>query len=205
MTALPTQCTCAVPPADAERHSPLAAPAAAPSPRPSDDAPSVAPTVASLPARGDPASLKGVAIGAPHNPHFARIGGTEAIARLVERFYVHMDARADAQVVRAMHPADLGPVKAVLVRYLTEWTGGPQVYSAERGKPRLRRKHLPFAIGAPEREAWLACMTQALADTVDDDQLRRELLDAFSRTADFIRNDQESTHDHHRNDTPRAS
>ncbi len=131
------------------------------------------------------------------NPHFTRLGGVAVIEQLVERFYALMDSLHEAATIRAMHGPNLAPVREVLVRYLTEWTGGPQVYSAERGHPRLRRKHLPFAIGQAERDAWMRCMTQALDDVVADPELKHQLTRAFAKTADFIRNDKGSSHDHH--------
>ena len=140
---------------------------------------------------------------ARHNPHFELIGGKAGIERLVEHFYRYMDTLPEATTIRAMHPADLGPVKAVLVRFLTEWTGGPQGYSQVRGRPRLRRVHLPFAIGTAERDAWMACMTRALTDTTTDAGLREQLIKAFFRTADFLRNDEGAPHDHHRNHATR--
>ena len=143
------------------------------------------------------ASQAGDGEGAGANPHFARLGGVAVIEQLVERFYALMDSLPEAAGIRAMHGPDLAPVKAVLVRFLTEWTGGPQAYSAERGHPRLRRKHLPFAIGAAERDAWMACMTGALDGLVADPELKDQLTRAFFKTADFIRNDKGSSHDHH--------
>ncbi|MBU0604453.1 MAG: group II truncated hemoglobin [Gammaproteobacteria bacterium] len=134
---------------------------------------------------------------APLNPHFERIGGEDAIARLVERFHHHMSTLPQAAGIRAMHPADLGPVKRVLINYLVEWTGGPQRYSAERGHPRLRKKHLAFPIGPAERDAWMDCMRTALQETVTDAALRQQLEQAFFKTADFIRNDQGNHHEHH--------
>jgi hemoglobin len=157
-----------------------------------------APSVASHAATDDaPAALRAAPLAVP-NPHYARIGGAAGVESLVDRFYVHMGALPAAGTIRAMHPGDLAPVKAVLTRFLTEWMGGPQVYSKVRGEPRLRRRHLPFAIGAPERDAWIACMQRALDDAVADPDLRDELAQAFRRTADFIRNDRGTTHDHYR-------
>jgi len=131
------------------------------------------------------------------NPHFERIGGEKAIERLVERFYHHMSTLPEAAAIRAMHPVDLRPVRQVLVNYLVEWTGGPQKYSVERGHPRLRRKHMAFAIGPADRDAWIACMRIALQETVTDTALRDPLEQAFFKTADFIRNDQGNHHEHH--------
>lgn len=137
------------------------------------------------------------------NPHFAALGGAPAVARLAERFYFHMDTLPEAAAIRALHPSDLRPVQAVFERYLTEWLGGPALYSAERGHPRLRRRHLKFRIGVAERDAWMLCMRAALADVVSDPALRAQLETAFFKVADFLRNDAEHVHHHHAAAEPR--
>ena len=78
---------------------------------------------------------------------FERIGGAVVVDRLVEAFYLRMDSLPEANGIRAMHAPDLGPVKSVLKRYLSEWTGGPKLYSPEKGHPRLRQRHIEFPIG----------------------------------------------------------
>src|SRR6266487_6316672 len=93
---------------------------------------------------------------------FERIGGAVVIDRLVEAFYLRMDTLPEARTIRAMHAPDLGPVKSVLKRYLSEWTGGPKLYSPEKGHPRLRQRHMGFAIGNEARDAWMICMRKAL-------------------------------------------
>lgn len=122
------------------------------------------------------------------NPHFERIGGIDAIARLTERFYLHMDTNVEARTVRDLHPADLAGPKETLFKYLVGWMGGPQWYAAERGHPRLRHRHQSFAIGDAERDAWMRCMRRALDEVVPDEALRRELTAAFEKTANFLRN-----------------
>lgn len=122
------------------------------------------------------------------NRHYERLGGHDAVVRLVDAFYRAMDTRPDAATVRAMHEPDLSHTRAVLVRYLSEWMGGPRAYSAERGSPMLRRRHQPFDIDAAARDAWMACMRQALAECGVEDGLRAELDAAFTKIADFIRN-----------------
>jgi len=122
------------------------------------------------------------------SPHYQMLGGEDAVVALVDAFYRHMDARADAATIRAMHAADLASTKAVLVRFLCEWLGGPKVYSAQHGHPRLRMRHGGFAIGVPERDAWLACMDAALTDIGTESSLHETLMASFSKTADFMRN-----------------
>jgi hemoglobin len=120
--------------------------------------------------------------------HFERIGGQPAVDRLVELFYQRMDALPEAALIRALHPADLGPVKAILKQYLAQWLGGPDLYSQQRGHPQLRRRHLPFRIGAAERDAWMLCMTGALEAIVADPPLRATLQDQLFKLADWMRN-----------------
>jgi hemoglobin len=94
-----------------------------------------------------------------------------------------------------MHPEDLAPIKNVLKRYLIEWTGGPKLYSPEKGHPRLRQRHMGFAIGDAERDAWLLCMRGALEETVADAGARQELDMALTRLADWMRNQTGNPHD----------
>lgn len=137
-----------------------------------------------------PKDLPGIAHAAV-NPHFDRMGGQEGVSRLVDAFYRWMDTLPEAAGIRAMHEPDLSQTRATLRLYLNEWLGGPRRYTAERGRPALRRKHLPFSIGQPEVDAWLLCMSRALDEVVGDASLRAELLSAFARTAQAIRNDQQ--------------
>ncbi|MBT9597270.1 MAG: group II truncated hemoglobin [Vitreoscilla sp.] len=127
-------------------------------------------------------------VAASTNPHFERLGGQAAVQRLVDAFYAAMDERADARTIRAMHAADLGPTKDVLVSYLCEWLGGPRRYSAEQGAPMLRRRHQPFDIDTAARDAWMNCMRQALAQTCDDTELRAALEAALQKVADHLVN-----------------
>ena len=120
--------------------------------------------------------------------HFELLGGHDAVVRLVNAFYRQMDTRPDAVGIRAMHEPDLSSTKAVLVLYLCEWLGGPKDYSSQRGHPRLRMRHAGFAIGVPERDAWLACMQAAMIDVDLAPTLQGALMNAFFKTADWMRN-----------------
>lgn len=126
---------------------------------------------------------------------FERIGGVVIIDRLVDTFYARMDSLPEAQGIRAMHAPDLTEVKNVLKRYLTEWTGGPKLYSPEKGHPRLRQRHMGFRIGVAERDAWLLCMRGALEETVHDTAAREELYASMVKLADWMRNQADNPHD----------
>jgi hemoglobin len=126
---------------------------------------------------------------------FERIGGVATVDRLVEAFYARMDTLAEATTIRQMHGLDLEPVKITLKRYLTEWMGGPKLYSPEKGHPRLRQRHMGFAIGGAERDAWLTCMGGALEETVADAEVRAEIYGTLAKLADWMRNQGGNPHD----------
>lgn len=125
------------------------------------------------------------------NPHYASIGGETRIRELVERFYQLMDSLPEAETVRAMHARDLRGSKEKLFMFLSGWLGGPQLYTEKYGHPRLRQRHMPFAIDNEARDVWMHCMVQAMVDVGIDDSLRTELEAAFAKTADFMRNQPE--------------
>jgi hemoglobin len=121
---------------------------------------------------------------------YERIGGAIAIDRVVESFYGAMDALPQAKTIRAMHADDLGAVKLVLKKYLSEWTGGPTLYSPEKGPPRMRQRHMGFPIDDAARDAWMVCMDRALEQHVADAEARAELRGNMKKLADWMRNTQ---------------
>jgi hemoglobin len=120
--------------------------------------------------------------------HFLRLGGHDAVVRLVDAFYEAMDSLPEAATIRAMHDADLTQTRAVLARYFSEWLGGPRLFTPERGAPMLRRRHQRFAIDDAARDAWMHCMRRALAQVCTGEPLRAELDAALWKIADFMRN-----------------
>jgi hemoglobin len=120
--------------------------------------------------------------------HYERIGGEETIRKLVDRFYDVMDSLPETYGVRKMHPADLSTSREKLYEFLLGWMGGPPIYVEKYGHPRLRARHLPFAIGESERDQWMRCMRQALQEVVTDEALAAELEDALYKLADFMQN-----------------
>ncbi len=120
--------------------------------------------------------------------HYARIGGEAAVRRLVDRFYDLMDQQQEFQGIRELHAKSLKASREKLFLFLSGWLGGPQLYVEKYGHPRLRQRHLPFAIGESERDQWMSCMVQAMQDIGLEEGLREELKRAFRKTADFMRN-----------------
>jgi hemoglobin len=111
------------------------------------------------------------------------MGGDSAVRTLVDRFYDHMDVLPQAATIRAMHPADLTSSRDKFYEFMSGWLSGPPLYWERRGHPRLRRRHLPFAVDLAAAEAWMACMELALAEVVDDPSLRQWLTERLTAVA----------------------
>jgi hemoglobin len=116
---------------------------------------------------------------------YARVGGEAFFHALVEHFYAGV---AHDAVLRPLYPADLEPPKRRLALFLMQYWGGPNTYSAERGHPRLRMRHVRFPIGMRERAAWLEHMLAAVdaSDATPSD--KQALMDYFEMAATSLIN-----------------
>lgn len=119
---------------------------------------------------------------------FAWIGGESRVHALTERFYDLMDLESGYAELRAAHGNELADARQKLFMFLCGWLGGPSYYTDQFGHPRLRARHMPFAIGIKERDQWVACMDQAMGETGVPDALRARLRESFMGTADWMRN-----------------
>jgi hemoglobin len=119
---------------------------------------------------------------------YERLGGAAAVRRLVDRFYDHMEQLPADSALRGMHPADLSGSRDKLFEFLSGWLGGPPLYVNRRGHPRLRARHLGFAIGEAERDDWMACMRAALEECIAEPLLREQLATSLARVAEHMRN-----------------
>jgi hemoglobin len=118
---------------------------------------------------------------------YERAGGDAFFVDLVDAFYVGVELN---ELLRPMYPEDLTDSKRFLALFLAQYFGGPSTYMDERGHPRLRLRHEPFRITKKARDAWLACMLNALDSVSDrlgpDDQ--RDIKDYLVMAAHQLRN-----------------
>ena len=119
---------------------------------------------------------------------FDRLGGEAGVRALVDRFYDLMDLEPAFAGIRALHPTTLEDSRDKLHWFLCGWLGGPDLYVQRFGHPRLRARHLPYAIGLAERDQWMGCMIQAMQEQGVDETLAQRLVEAFFGTADWMRN-----------------
>lgn len=119
------------------------------------------------------------------------LGGEVGVRRLVDRFYDVMDSAPEAREIRALHAASLKQSREKLFMFLSGWSGGPQLYLEQIGHPRLRMRHMPFAIGVRERDQWLWCMERAIDAGDFDPAVVEYLKTRFAEAANFLRNQEE--------------
>lgn len=112
--------------------------------------------------------------------------GQAGFERLADAFYRQVPAD---DILGPMYPAhDLEGAKQRLRDFLIGRFGGPQIYIEQRGHPRLRIRHAPFAIGQAARDRWLQLMTRALDEAALPEEPRRMLQDFFESTTTFLIN-----------------
>jgi hemoglobin len=116
------------------------------------------------------------------------LGGEPGLKSLVERFYDIIDSAPEAAQLRALHPKSLHQSREKFFMFLSGWSGGPQLYAEKFGHPRLRMRHIPFAIGTVERDQWVWCMNRALDESKIDPQAVEYLKARFAEVADFLIN-----------------
>lgn len=106
---------------------------------------------------------------------------------LVDRFY--KGVAGDPDLLRLYpEPGDLSGARHRLTLFLAQYWGGPRTYDAERGHPRLRMRHFPFAIGPAERDLWLTHMRDAVAFVDAPVGVADRLLAYFDLAAEAMRN-----------------
>jgi hemoglobin len=118
------------------------------------------------------------------------MGGHVFFDRLVHRFYEGV--RSDP-VLLPLYPEDeLDAAEDRLRMFLEQYWGGPKTYQQERGHPRLRMRHAPFAVSPRARDHWLMNMRAALDDVRQDGplapELEQQLWAYFEHAANFMVN-----------------
>lgn len=111
---------------------------------------------------------------------YDRIGGAETIRRLVEAFYPKVQADP---LIGPLFPEDITPVMEKQFMFLSQFFGGPRLYSEKYGHPMMRARHLPFPITVERAVAWLDCMRSALQDIGLPKELRDEVLERLKGPA----------------------
>ncbi|MDF2959267.1 MAG: hemoglobin [Paenibacillus sp.] len=104
---------------------------------------------------------------------FEMIGGAGTVRRIVEAFYPKVQ---EHPLIGPLFPEDIEPVMEKQYLFLTQFFGGPPLFSEQYGHPMMRARHMPFEITPQRADAWLDCMRQALTEIGMESELRELLL-----------------------------
>ncbi|WP_044641079.1 globin domain-containing protein [Risungbinella massiliensis] len=117
--------------------------------------------------------------------HYEQLGGEATIKKLVDIFY---DLVKQNPILSPMFPEDMTETRENQYMFLTQYFGGPPLYSEKKGHPMLRARHMRFDITREKAEAWLSCMEQALDKVGVEGTLREEIWGRLVYTAYHMQN-----------------
>ncbi len=116
---------------------------------------------------------------------FERVGGLPAFVALVEAFYGRVERDA---LLRPMYPDDLEPGKEGLALFLAQYWGGGDLYSADRGHPRLRMRHAPFPVTPEAALRWAELMAASIVEQDFPEEVEQALLSYVARATPTLIN-----------------
>jgi hemoglobin len=108
------------------------------------------------------------------------MGGEQTVRKLVETFYPIV---VQNEEIGSLFPEDINPVLEKQYLFLSQFFGGPPLYSEKYGHPMMRARHMPFSITPKRAEAWLSCMAAALKQLGIEPVLQQVILERLSGPA----------------------
>jgi hemoglobin len=117
-------------------------------------------------------------------PYMA-IGGHEALKKLIDVFYDKVSKHPE---LASIFPDDLTETARKQTQFLTQFLGGPPIYSEEHGHPMLRARHMPFVITPQHASAWLNCMNEAMTEVDIPSPWREQIFSRLTFTAHHMVN-----------------
>jgi hemoglobin len=111
---------------------------------------------------------------------YERIGGEPALKQLVEQFYSRVQKHP---LLAPLFPENIQPVSDKQILFLSQFFGGPTLYSDLYGHPMMRARHMAFPITDEHADAWLGCMSEALAEINIDEFLQEAILERLKGSA----------------------
>jgi hemoglobin len=111
------------------------------------------------------------------------IGGAGPIREIVDRFYDLMESDPNYAELRALHAADLAPMRGSLSGFLAAWMGGPRDWFEERPGRCMMSAHAGITITVQTARQWADAMRQAIADSSTDREFGAKLTGALGDLA----------------------
>lgn len=111
--------------------------------------------------------------------------GAEKLSELIDLFYSKVAVHPDLYPI---FPDDLTETARKQKQFMTQYLGGPNLYSEEHGHPMMKARHMPFPITPKRAEAWLSCMSASMDEVQLDDQIREFFFKRLVLTAKHMVN-----------------
>ncbi len=118
---------------------------------------------------------------------FQAAGGEVGIRKLVDGFFDRMGSDPRFAVIHEMHPEDKEMSRDKLARFLCGWLGGPKLFQEKYGGISIPRVHEHLAIATPERDQWLTCMRETVAEQPFDTNFKTYLMEQLFVPAEGVR------------------
>lgn len=118
---------------------------------------------------------------------FKAAGGEAGLRKLVDEFFDRMGADPRFAVIYRMHPEDLETSRDKLARFLCGWLGGPKLFQEKYGSISIPRVHEHLAIATAERDQWLTCMAETVAEQPYDETFKSYLMEQLFVPAEGVR------------------
>lgn len=115
--------------------------------------------------------------------------GADRLSQLVDAFYTRVARHPKLQPI---FPSDLTETARKQKQFLTQYLGGPNIYSEEHGHPRLKARHHPFSITPDRAQAWLECMHEAMDEVGLEGKFREVFFQRLVLTAHHMVNERDS-------------
>ncbi|MFF2446157.1 globin [Neobacillus sp. NPDC058068] len=111
--------------------------------------------------------------------------GEDKLNRLVDTFYGLVAQHPD---LAPIFPNQFTEIARKQKQFLTQYLGGPPIYTEEHGHPMMRARHLPFPVTPTRSKAWLSCMKQAMDKVELEGPIREEFFSRLYLTAQHMIN-----------------
>ena len=118
---------------------------------------------------------------------FLAAGGQQGIFSLVGNFFDRMGSDERFATIWHMHPDDKDVSRDKLARFLCGWLGGPKLYNEKYGAIGIPRVHAHLDIKAPERDQWLTCMSESVAEQPFSPEFKAYLMEQLFVPAEAVR------------------
>lgn len=94
------------------------------------------------------------------SPQIYSLMGEDRIYQMLEDFYAELEKSS----IRHLFPKDMKEASKRSAAFFVFILGGPPLYQQQYGPPRMRQRHMPFAIDENARQVWLTCFKHILED-----------------------------------------